>query len=52
MSEPERDEPANREPPGDEVDMEKLADLVYRLMRDEARLDAARGGPIPPRRRC
>jgi hypothetical protein len=34
-----------------EIDIEKLADMVYRLMRDDTRLERARGVPAPIGRR-
>lgn len=47
---PEVSQPSNqprntdeRQAPNTEIDIEKLADRVYRLMRDEARLERARG---------
>lgn len=47
---PEMAQPSNqprntdeRQAPNNEIDIEKLADRVYRLMRDEARLERARG---------
>ncbi|NWG22612.1 MAG: hypothetical protein HXY39_20080 [Chloroflexi bacterium] len=33
------------------IDIEALADRVYRLMREEARLERARGVPAPRRRK-
>ena len=33
-----------------EIEIEKLADLVYRLMREDARLERARGADMPGRR--
>ncbi len=57
MAEPERDAPAGPERersseaggrPTGEVDVQKLADKVYRLMLAEVRLERARGRPAVP----
>jgi hypothetical protein len=52
MSEAELDQPdANDNTRDADIDIEKLADLIYRLMRDDARLELARG-EARARRRC
>lgn len=48
MPEPEKPEPGATAQPAGAVDLERLADRVYRLMLAELRLERSRGAGVDP----